>query len=79
VRLHALLGFRRGGPLSGFMSASSLLPLLDRFEVVSFRAARTIQAPPALVVRPPARGNRATVPTSLNGPIAGAVTRGVTA
>jgi CRP-like cAMP-binding protein len=44
LRLHALLGFRRGGLLLGFMSASSLLPLLDRFEVVSFRAAHTLQA-----------------------------------
>jgi hypothetical protein len=50
MRLHALLGF---------VSASSLLPLLDRFEVVSFRAARAIQALPALAVRPPPRGNRA--------------------
>jgi hypothetical protein len=57
TRLHALLGFRRGGPLLSFMSASPLLPLLDRLEVVSFRAARTTQALPALGVRPPPRGN----------------------
>jgi CRP-like cAMP-binding protein len=44
LRLHALLGFRRGGLLLGFMSASSLIPLLDRFEVVSVRAARAVQA-----------------------------------
>jgi CRP-like cAMP-binding protein len=44
LRLHALLGFRRGGLLLGFLSASSLLPLLDRFEAVSVRAAHAVQA-----------------------------------
>jgi CRP-like cAMP-binding protein len=44
LRLHALLGHRRGGLLLGFLSAPSLQALLDRCEIVSFRAGRTIQA-----------------------------------
>ncbi len=44
LRLHALLGYRRGGLFLGFLSATSLLPLLERFAPVSFKAAHTIQA-----------------------------------
>jgi ATP-binding cassette subfamily B protein len=44
LRLHALLCYLRDGPFLGFMSATSLLPLLDRFQTVQFLAGRTIQA-----------------------------------
>jgi CRP-like cAMP-binding protein len=44
LRLHGLLCYLRDGPFLGFMSATSLLPLLDRFQTVRFPAGRTIQA-----------------------------------
>src|SRR5262249_49758144 len=44
LRLHALLGYLRDGCFLGFVSATSVLPLLDRCETVRFPPARTIQA-----------------------------------
>lgn len=43
LRLHAILGQFRGRNFLGFMSATSLLPFLDRFESMRFPAATTIQ------------------------------------
>jgi CRP-like cAMP-binding protein len=44
LRLHGLLGLRRGGLLLGFMSPSTLTPLLGRFQTASFQACEVIQA-----------------------------------
>jgi CRP-like cAMP-binding protein len=44
LRLHALLGYLRGGSFLGFMSADSSLALLEHFRPVSFAAEQTVQA-----------------------------------
>jgi CRP-like cAMP-binding protein len=44
LRLHAVLGHLRYKTFLGFMSAASLLPLLERFETGRFTAGRAIQA-----------------------------------
>jgi CRP-like cAMP-binding protein len=44
LRLHYLLAHLRDHPSLGFMSATSFLPLLERFEPVRFLAGNTIQA-----------------------------------
>ncbi len=44
LRLHALLGYLRERTFLGFLSASSLLPLLERCEMAQFAAGETIQA-----------------------------------
>ncbi len=44
LRLNALLGYRRGGLFLGFMSAASLVPLMERCQTVRFSATHAIQA-----------------------------------
>ncbi len=43
LRLHAALGYLRGGPYLGFLSAPAVLRLVDHFEAVTFPASHTIQ------------------------------------
>src|SRR5207253_10333386 len=44
LRLHGVLGHVRDRSFLGFMSATSLLPFLDRFQTARFAAGQTMQA-----------------------------------
>ncbi|HEV3023174.1 MAG TPA: cyclic nucleotide-binding domain-containing protein, partial [Pirellulales bacterium] len=44
LRLHAALGYLRGSPYLGFLSAPSVLELVDQFQAATFRTGHTIQA-----------------------------------
>ena len=44
LRLHAALGYLRGGPFLGFQSAPAVLQLLDCFDPIPFQAGHAIQA-----------------------------------